>query len=104
MKVCPKCGYRQPDEWQPSRFRAEVEFCRIEDFKRLYPNLAPEMQKEIFTDETFAYLTRKSGVIERIPLDLFKNGGRSAFSIPREKYYHKDPFQKKLSELKPTQE
>lgn len=100
MKICPKCGYVGNEGWQPSRYRAEVEILRVDTFKELYPNL--QFENNLAIDGYYAYLLRKSGMVERVWIGLFKAGGKSAFGIPREKYYGwklANPNQKKLTDI-----
>ena len=101
MRVCPKCGYLDNEGWQPSRYRAEVEILHIDTFKQLHPNIIFDIDN-LAQDKVHAYLFRESSqMVERVPLTFFKVGGKSAFGIPREKYYKSrlDPKQRTLLEV-----
>jgi hypothetical protein len=55
------------------------------------------------TDENYAYRLSARGkwIVERVWIELYKVGGKSAFHIPAERHlnYLKDKFQKKLTEV-----
>jgi len=100
MRVCRKCGHIDNEGWQPSRYRAEVEILMLDTFKKLYPNIMFN-EENLAQDEFHVYLFRESSLmVERVPFTLFKSGGKSAFAIPREKYYKKPlhPAQTQLLE------
>lgn len=31
MRVCPKCGYKDADEWRHSRFDYNADYCRFDE-------------------------------------------------------------------------
>ena len=100
MRVCRKCGHIDNEGWQPSRYRAEVEILMLDTFKELYPTITFDLEN-LAQDEYHAYLFRVSSLmVERVPLILFKNGGKSAWAIPREKYYKKIHPTQRLLEAK----
>ena len=105
MKVCPKCGHVDPDYWLPSRWRIP-EYCRIEDLQQDQTDLAEKLKNvnpmEPITDENYAYRMNEAGFVERIWIELFKAGGKSAFGLSREAHHFNPKFvhptQKKLVE------
>ena len=96
MRVCPKCGFRDPLEWKNLRFRIYAEYMTFEDFQRVYPDLAALLKEspKILCDEHHCYHLTKSGHVHRVPKYLCIDGkfyhGSSTLEKP------KDPFQKKL--------
>jgi len=87
MRICRNCGHIDNEGWQPSRFRAEVEILHIDTFEENYPKVEFN-QENLAWDQYHAYLFRESSqMVERVPLILFKSGGKSAWATPREKYY-----------------
>jgi len=103
MKVCPKCGYVEVGPWRQNRWRTQVEFCPTSEFKLEKPALLQKLQEghPFATDEHYAY--RLSGkpkwIVERVWIELFKVGGKTAFHIPAERHeaHLKDPYQQKLN-------
>jgi len=85
VRVCPKCGYRDPPFWRPAAWRRnyEVDVCHISDLEFNDPKLAARIkahQGEYISDETFTYrLPPKSPWVYRIWKKLYEIGGPSAF-------------------------
>lgn len=104
MRVCPKCGFKDPLEWKNLHFQLYHEYMALEDFQRIYPKLAKELllqQKQLRTknitfDEGHAYHLTKKGYVHRVPKELCPNGKWFHASSLYEK--PKDPFQRKLLE------
>ncbi|MEM2338420.1 MAG: hypothetical protein QXP06_07500, partial [Candidatus Bathyarchaeia archaeon] len=46
MKVCPKCGFKDPDYWRHSRFDYNADYCRFEEFKEISPELATLLENK----------------------------------------------------------
>lgn len=103
MKVCRNCGFVDPDYWLPSRWRI-TEYCRIEDLKQdqidVWTLLMAKKPMTVVTDRFYAYRMNEAGFVERIWIQLYKNGGKSAFNLSREAHHFnpkfRHPTQKKL--------
>ena len=108
MRVCPKCGYRDPLEWKNMPHQLYQEYMTFEEFRELYPKLATalllEMKirgtKNVIFDESNGYHLSKAMYVHRCPKYLCKNGKFYHGSSTLEKPKHKDPLQKKLFEKK----
>jgi hypothetical protein len=107
MRVCPNCGYVDPPEWRGDRYRWEKDYCTLEDFKRLHPDLAARLLAghRVVCDEHFAYRLRgrARNYVERIWIKLYLTFGMSVFNAGGRQVEHvdhsKDLFQKKLLEV-----
>ena len=92
MRVCPKCGYREPDIWLHHQFQQHVDYTRIEDFEREYPELARAMLKagHVTSDKYYYYRRTKKGApfIHR----WSKAYGPRGFHLD----YEKAPFKEKV--------
>ena len=91
MRVCPKCGYVDPQHWRRSFQRnpgGEIDICRIEDLQENEPQLTERLlnnRNVVLEEGCFAYLLGKKAVyVKRVWVQLYKWGGKSAFSIPYE--------------------
>jgi len=97
MRVCPNCGYRDPDCWKPPYSRGmEVDHGTIENVELEYPLGEPEIAKHLkdaipnkrglreWQDELYAYGLWPSGYVRRRLLDIWKVQGWKA--IPMEKH------------------
>jgi hypothetical protein len=40
VKVCPQCGFVDPQCWRQNRWVSSVDYTRIEDFQKEYPEFA----------------------------------------------------------------
>jgi len=102
MKVCPKCGYVDTSGWRQNRWRTAVEFLPLVEFREENPELARALEsgKPFVRDKDYAYRLSGKGkwIVERVWIELFKVGGKSAFHIPAERHlmHLKDVYQKKL--------
>jgi hypothetical protein len=101
--VCPNCGYLDNSHWRQNRWRTEVEFLELSDFQEENPELAKKLLDghPYAIDKLHAYrLSGSKGIriIERVWIGLFKDGGPSAFHIPRERHKPMDPYQKLILE------
>ena len=89
MRVCPKCGYRDPYYWRVSHQQnptGEIDICTIDEFRELHPELAERIITEIIVIEP-PYAYRKgprAHYVQRVDLTLYRAGGVSAFKIPHE--------------------
>ena len=105
MKVCPKCGFVDTSHWRQNRWRTQVEFLPLIEFKEEQPELAMDLKKgkPFVTDKNYAYRLSAKGkwIVERVWVELYKTGGKSAFHIPAERVasHLEDMFQKKLCEV-----
>jgi len=81
-----------------------VEFIELSEFRLERPELAKllEMGHPFVTDNLYAYRLSAKGkwIVERVWIELFKVGGKSAFHIPAERHLErlKDAFQTKILE------
>jgi len=95
MKVCPNCGFVDPDYWLPSRWRI-TEYCRIEDLEQNESGIAKSLMEkkpmEIVTDQFYAYRMNETGFVERIWVKLYEVGGKSAFNLSREARHFNPKF------------
>ena len=95
MKVCPKCGFVNPDYWLPSRWRI-TEYCRIDDLQQDQPTITKKLlslkPKEVIVDKFYAYRMNEAGFVERVWIQLYKNGGKSAFNLSREAHHFNPKF------------
>ena len=57
MKVCPKCGYVDPQCWRQNRWVSNVDYTRVEDFVQYYPGMA-ELQPGCTTSDEYNYYYR----------------------------------------------
>ena len=91
MRVCPKCGYVDPDVWRPHKWRLLVDYCSISEFEDDYPETAEQFKKhEVALDENYAYLRAGKGklYVQRIWRPLYEAGGKSAFYAHSEHVDH----------------
>lgn len=102
MKVCPKCGHVDTTHWRQNRWRTQVEFIEIMEFRQERPDLAKQLEDghPFAEDKMYAYRLSAKGkwIVERVWIELFKVGGKSAFHIPAERHlaHLQDIFQRKL--------
>ena len=103
MKVCPHCGFVDGSHWRQNRWRTQVEFLWLTEFREEKPELAMDLEKgkPFVFDEHYAYQLSGKGnqIVERAWIKLFEWGGKSAFHVPAERVKHrlKDIFQTRLS-------
>lgn len=76
MRVCPKCGFKDPPEWRNLRFQLFTEYTEFESFNRLYPELAAALLEnpKIVFDEHHAYHLTRSNHVHRLPKYMCFNG------------------------------
>lgn len=66
MRVCPKCGFKDPLHWKQCAFRQHISYCKIGDLEFNNSLLANKVKKEIYCSEGFyAYHLTKGGRVER---------------------------------------
>lgn len=104
MRVCPKCGYREPPIWLNHQFQQHVSYARVEDFEKYYPHLAKRIVKAGYvTSDKYCYYRRSSKGAPFIHR-WSKEYGPKGFHLDYEKSNLKkewvDPTQKKLLEVK----
>ena len=102
MRVCPKCHYIDRSHWRQNRWRTNVDFLKYLEYPE---DIDPKISEKLLaghpvaTDKLYAY-QKSTEVIERVLLEDYLAGGRSAFHIPREKVTPMDPYQHRLLEEK----
>ncbi len=101
MKVCPNCGHVDITHWRQNRWRTQVEFIELSEFKEQDKWLALDLESghPFVTDKNYAYRLsgRQKWIVERVWIKLFEVGGKSAFHIPAERVNQfEDPWQTKL--------
>ena len=103
MRVCPKCGHRDPDCWKPPYSRGmEVDHARIDEVELAEPDVASPLKDAIpnrrgvreWQDELYAYGLWPSGYVRRRLLYIWKVQAWRA--IPMEKHKSPDPYQTNL--------
>jgi len=92
MKVCPKCGYREPFCWRNAYSRGmEVEYSTIQDLEYYFPEIVKKLREAVpnnrglreWQDEYYAYGLWKSGYVRRRDIEIWKYQKWKA--IPMEK-------------------
>lgn len=102
MKVCPKCGYRDPPEWRNLHFQLYTEYMEMEEFERLYPDLAERLKSNpyLVQDQHNAYHLTKAGYVHRVPNELIFNRkwyhGSNTTEKPKKPSTFKDPHKQLL--------
>ena len=103
MRVCSKCGHHDPWFWRGSSVATGLEFCKLQEFKEEYPEIAQTLieEKEKHAVKNFAFdkdycyhLTRglnveRQSLIENptpknqwcIPLEAAPNKNPSSFGL-----------------------
>ena len=105
MKVCPNCGYVDSSHWRQNRWRTQVEFLPLMEFREEQSELARDLEagKPFVKDGNYAYRLSAKGkwIVERVWIKLLEAGGKSAFHIPAERVitHLQDIYQKKLTDL-----
>lgn len=102
MKVCPKCGYVETEYWRQNRWRTNIEFSPLSEFRANYPEISRSLEHghPIITDENYAYRLsgKRKTIVERVWIKQYEIDGKKAFHIPREHVDHtRDPWQRKLT-------
>jgi len=74
MKVCPKCGYRDPPIWRNTLRRLFAEHCHISDLEIWNPELAAALkEKRYLCIKGVKYrLNKKGAYVHRIDAFLCK--------------------------------
>lgn len=68
MRVCPKCGFKDPPEWKHVRYSYWIDSCSFDNFKILNPLIASQLTKPTaeVEDEHYVYrLCRNGDWVER---------------------------------------
>lgn len=102
MKICPKCGFVETEYWRQNRWRTNVEFSPVSEFRLNHPKISQLLEDGhgIQTDKYYAYRLsgKRKTIVERVWIEQYKIDGKKAFHIPREHVEHKkDPWQKTLT-------
>ena len=68
MRECPNCGYIDPPYWRHVRFRIFTDYCHLEDFAKLFPDLADRIVTEInlVQNKYIYHLVKKASIVQRI--------------------------------------
>jgi len=88
--------------WRQNRWRANVDYIRLPEFRKENPDLAEKLESghAVVTDAFYAYRIPKSRgvrIVEKVYIEEYRAGGMSAFHMPREHKNHTmDPNQKTL--------
>lgn len=110
MRVCPKCGYKDYLEWKNLPHQLYHEYMTWEDFQRLYPNIAVELERLVAAKQKGNMIdgkdghgyhltrqTKKGRWVHRVPIEMCRNGkwfsGSSIYEKP------KSPNQRRLDEV-----
>ncbi len=108
MRVCPKCGYRDPPYWRPGKMRnpsGDMDIARIDDLEIFESKIAEQLlaaRTEVAVDEHYAYYLGKRAVwVKRVALQVYKNCGKTAFNPPHEKSGH-NPLERVSGRTKTT--
>ena len=59
MKVCPQCGFVDPQCWRQNRWVSSVDYTRVEDFQNEYPAFADIRPGEVRSDAHCYYYRGK---------------------------------------------
>jgi len=59
LRVCPQCGFQDPVYWRQNRWVSAVDYCRIEDFQVIYPQMADLQPGETRSDKYCYYYRGK---------------------------------------------
>ena len=83
MKVCPKCGFSETIPWRQNRWRLEVEFCWLEQFRDFYVDIYSQLSRGIVVvcDEFYAYRLagKHKNLVERIRKFYYEANGPKVF-------------------------
>lgn len=67
MKICPKCGHKDPDEWRHSRFDYNADYCRFDDAPKEVADVVEALKNaktfEPFEKGAYTYYRRGKGGI-----------------------------------------
>lgn len=76
MRECPKCGYKDPPYWRHVKFRLFTDYCHLDDFKEMLPELVArlEIETDIVIKPYIYHIVRKSNIVQRIHIDDSMNG------------------------------
>jgi len=87
MKVCPRCGFKDPDIWRHSRFDWNADYCRFDEFQTEYPELAKllEDKKNFEPVRDGDYIYYRRGTEGLYVYRVWKH----EFRIPRERRLHR---------------
>lgn len=103
MRVCPACGFIDHSHWRQNRWRTNVDFLPVNEFKEEHPKSSMDLEKgkPVAVDKDYAYRFggKDHQVVERVLLEEYKAGGRSAFHTPRESVNHRVEPSRKLTEF-----
>jgi len=92
MRVCPKCGYKDPPIWRPAKMHnpsGDIDIARIDDVQIWLPKVAEQLLlmrgKDVIVEGIFAYYIGKTGHwVRRVAARIYKDCGLQAFNPPYE--------------------
>lgn len=98
MRVCkcPDCGKVIVDNplWRPSGFKWGVDFCSLDDFKTINPELAEKLKTEQWVeDELYLYHRSKTGKVYRMAKMEYTKESFMLHGLT-ESATHKNPYPK----------
>ncbi len=101
MKVCPRCGFVDDEEWRVVRWRPHVEYMRLDLFKEKYPRLTAKLlTHRLAINHAYCYRLTPKLFVERVWIEHYRAYGLKAFHQPYEPVNHYgDPHQKTLKEF-----
>ena len=59
MKICPNCGFVDPQCWRQNRWISNVDYTRVEDFQTEYPQFSDLQPGEERSDDQCYYYRGK---------------------------------------------
>ena len=101
MRVCPKCGHKDPILWRHKRFRLFTDYCHIQEMELFDSKFAEEIKKSIdLSRNGYIYHLTKAGYIDRIHESDSADGKHwhePTYEKPRN-FRYQPPNQRRLSE------
>ena len=76
MRVCPKCGYKDPAYWRHVRHRLLTDYCHISDLDFNDPELAAIIRekKDVILRDYIYHFVEKSNIVQRIHISDSRDG------------------------------
>jgi len=104
IRVCPRCGYRDPPIWRPAKIHnpsGDIDIARLDDVKAWQPKVERQLEisrgKKAVIEGVFAYYIGKRGVwVRRVAAQIYRDCGMAAFKPPYETSKH-NKLQKQVS-------
>ena len=86
MRVCPKCGYRDPGQWRHSRFEFNADYCRFDnaplEVSHVIDALKDKANFQPYEDGPYIYYRRGTGGV------YLYRVLKEDFCVPREQHKH----------------